>query len=251
MQNDTDLGGPAAAFPPTQCAVLAATASPDPEVRRQAYAALVTAYWKPIYKYIRIKWNASNEDAKDLTQAFLARSLEKTFFERYDPALARFRTYLRTCVDGFVANEQKSAGRIKRGGEVKQLTLDFEEAESEVGRLGRSSASDLDDFFHQEWVRRLFEMAVEGLRRQCQDGDKRVHFALFERYDLEDSEVKESITYAELGAQFGLTTAQVTNYLAWARRRFRALVLDALRASTGNEEEFRAEAARLLGEWQT
>src|SRR5439155_26153422 len=60
-----------------------------------------------------------NEDAKDLTQAFFTRTLEKNSFERYDPAQARFRTYLRTCVDGFVANERKSAGRIKRGGAVQ------------------------------------------------------------------------------------------------------------------------------------
>src|SRR5436305_485517 len=112
MQNDTDLGGPSAAFPATQCAVLAAATSADPQMRQQALATLVTLYWKPIYKYIRIKWKASNEDAKDLTQAFFTRTLQKPCFERYDSAQARFRTYLRICVDGFVANERKAAGRI-------------------------------------------------------------------------------------------------------------------------------------------
>ncbi|HEV3438098.1 MAG TPA: hypothetical protein VG122_12105, partial [Gemmata sp.] len=166
----------------------------------------------------------------------------------YDPALARFRTYLRNCADKFVANEMKSAGRIKRGGAVQLLSLDFEGAESEVESLGRSDTSDSDDFFDRECVRQLFELAVEGLRRQCQEGAKHVHFALFESYDLKDHQAKESITYAALGAKFGLTTTQVTNYLAWARRQFRELVLDALRSSTGNEEEFRIESARLFGE---
>ena len=120
MQPDTDLGGPGAAFPATHLSVLAATASPDPAVRRQAYASLIESYWKPIYQYIRLKWNASNEDAKDLTQSFLAQAIEKPFLDRYEPEIARFRTYLRTCIDRFVANEQKAAGRISRGGTVQQ-----------------------------------------------------------------------------------------------------------------------------------
>jgi RNA polymerase sigma factor (sigma-70 family) len=247
MHHDTDLGGPVGAFPATQCAVIAATASPDPQVREQALAMLVTAYWKPVYKYIRIKWKASNEDAKDLTQAFFTRTLEKDFFERYDPVRARFRTYLRTCLDGFVANERKAAGRIKRGGAMQQLALDFEEAEDEVRLYGRPPATDLDEFFHQEWVRHVLGLAVDELRRQCQAAGKAVHFALFERYDLEGPQIPEKLTYAKLGEQFALSTSEVTNYLACARRQFRSLVLDMLRASTGNEEEFRAEAARLLG----
>ena len=71
--------------------------------------ALIRVYWKPIYTYIRLKWGKDNEDAKDLTQAFFTRALEKEFFQRYDPAKARFRTYLRICVDGFLSNERKSA----------------------------------------------------------------------------------------------------------------------------------------------
>ena len=246
MPNDTDLGGPIGAFPATQCGVIAATASSDPQVRERALATLVTMYWKPIYKYIRIKWKASNEDAKDLTQAFFTQTLEKPFFERYDPARARFRTYLRTCVDGFVSNQRKAAGRIKRGGAVQQLSLDFEGAEGEL-RLQDRPGADFDEFFHQEWVRHLLGLAVEELRRQCQAAGKSVHFALFERYDLEGPEAQETLTYAQLGEQFGLTASQVTNYLASVRRQFRSLVLDVLRASTGNEEEFRLEVARLLG----
>ncbi len=247
MHHDTDLGGPAAAFPATQFTVIAAATSPDPEVRERALATLITAYWKPIYKYIRIKWKASNEDAKDWTQAFFTRMLEKKSFARFDPAQARFRTFLRTCVDHFVTNERKSAGRIKRGGAVQLLSLDFDAAESEVRLLDRAGAADPDEFFHQEWVRHLLGLAVEELRRQCQASDKSLHFALFERYDLDGPESQKPLTYAELGEAFGLTATQVTNYLASVRRQFRALVLDMLRASTGNEEEFRAEAARLLG----
>lgn len=252
MQNDTDLGGPGAQFPATHISVLSATASADRAVRQQAYAALIESYWKPIYKYIRNKWNAANEDAKDLTQSFLAQALEKPFLDHYDPTVARFRTYLRTCIDRFVANEQKSAGRLKRGGGMQRMSLDFAAAEGELGARNHPGTMDGEEIFYREWVRFVFEQAVERLRCRCESSSSphRMHFALFEAFDLADRPTHGALTYAELGQRFGLSETQVTNYLAWARRQFRALVLDALHANTSDEEEFRLEAARLFGERQ-
>lgn len=65
--------------------MVAAAGSVDPEVRRQAFDALVAAYWKLVYKYVRVKWGAGAEDARDLTQELFTRALEKRFFDRYDP----------------------------------------------------------------------------------------------------------------------------------------------------------------------
>jgi DNA-directed RNA polymerase specialized sigma24 family protein len=247
MKGDTDLGGPAACFPATRCSLVRATADPDPQVRRDAFAALVAAYWKPVYKYLRLQKSLANEDAKDLTQAFFARALEKDFFASYDPARARFRTYLRVCLDRFVAKERTAAGRLKRGGGVALLSLDFAGAEGELRHQEPATDGDLEAFFHREWVRSLFGLAVESLREQCAAAGKPVHFALFERYDLDGADAVERPTYAQLAAEFGLPTTQVTNYLAAVRRQFRALVLDRLRATTGSDDEFRAEARALLG----
>jgi RNA polymerase sigma factor (sigma-70 family) len=247
MDHDTDIGGPNGAFPPTRYAVILASSSPDPEARKQAFEALVAAYWKPIYRYIRFKRRKTNEDAKDLTQAFFTRALDKGFFQRFDPAKARFRTYLRVCLDGFLSQEQKSAACGKRGGDRAFLSLDFESAEGDVCGQHLSAQLDSDELFHREWVRSVFSLAVEELRRQCAMANKTVHFALFERYDLEGPDSTYKSTYAELAQEFGLTVSQVTNYLARIRQEFRKLVLEKIRATTGSDEEFRAEAQRLLG----
>jgi hypothetical protein len=90
-------------------------------------------------------------------------------------------------------------------------------------------------------------MAVDDLRRLCERSDKCLHFALFSRYDLDGPDAGEKLTYADLGREFGLSASQVTNYLAFARRQFRTLLLDRLRESTGSDDEFREEARRLLG----
>ena len=246
MTQDTDLGGAIRAFPATRHSAVQQASDANPNVRKQAFEELVTAYWKPIYKYIRVKWNASNEDSKDLTQAFFTRAIEKEFCQGYDPSRASFRTYLRVAVDGFVANERKAAGRIKRGGGISHLSLDFDAAECE---LRGTPAGNPEDLFHREWVRSLFALAVDELRRDCEASGKQTHFQLFERYDLEGPNAPKKPTYSELGVEFGLPTTQVTNHLAAMRRHFRRLVLARIRATTGSDDEFREESERLLGGW--
>lgn len=224
-----------------------AAASADPETRRRGFETLVAAYWKPVYKYLRLKWRVPEEDAEDLTQGFFARAFEKAFFDRFDPQRARFRTYLRTCLDGFVANERQSAHRLKRGGGAEHVSLDFAGAEAELVRHGPPEGGDMDEYFHREWVRSLFALAVEALRRRCTEAGKSMPFALFERYDLDGPDAERRPSYADLAREMGIPETQVTNHLAWARREFRRLVLEALEDATGSEEEFRAEARHLLG----
>jgi hypothetical protein len=63
--------------------------------------------------------------------------------------------------------------------------------------------------------------------------------------DLEDGDSRPS--YRELAARLGVPETKITNDLASARRRFRAIVLETLREVTASEEEFRAEARAVLG----
>lgn len=245
MDQDTNIGGPADSFPLTRRSLVAAVRIGDPAGRERALEGLVAAYWKPIYKYIRRKWNATNEDAKDLTQGFFATTLEKGFVERYTAQRASFRTYLRVCADGYVSNERKAAGRQKRGGEHQFFSLDFEAVDAEFARSARNGSG--EEYFDRECVRSILEQATESLRSTCEQADKMAHFTLFERYDLRQGATDGGPTYEQLAAEVGLTVTQVTNYLAWARQAFRRCVLDVLRERTGDEEEFRDEARRLFG----
>jgi DNA-directed RNA polymerase specialized sigma24 family protein len=231
-------------FPATRHSVLRAVSAADPEVRRQAWDALAQLYWKPVEAYLRLKWRLPPEDAQDLAQSFFARALEKGFFDGYDPERARFRTYLRVCVDRFAANEHASAGRQKRGGGVVHVPLEPGGPEPELG----TSAADDDPeaCFHREWVRAVFGQAVEDLRRECAASGRQTAFAVFERYDLEGPETPGG-TYGTIAAELGLPVTQVTNHLAAMRRAFRRHVLETLRAACGSEDEFRTEARDLLG----
>lgn len=245
MSEDTNIGGAQDRFPLTRASLLVAVRSPQVEERSRALEALISAYWKPVYKYIRIHWNKSNEDAKDLTQEFFTRLLQKDFLDKYDPGRARLRTFLRVCVDGLVQNEHKAAHRLKRGGDAQFHSLDFESAEGELQQLEIPDPESVEDFFNREWARSVFELSLARLRSECDARGKMVHFRLLELYDVEDA--GKDLTYEEVARQFGLKASDVTNYLSYARREFRKIVLEHLRETTATEDEFRREARALLG----
>jgi len=246
MDPDTTIAGNQACFPETRRSAIIGIRSEDPALRDSAAESLIAAYWKPVYKYVRVRWNQSSEGAKDLTQAFFTRALEKEFFNSYDPSKARFRTYLRTCLDAFLANENKAASRIKRGGDARVVSLDFETAEGEI-RQHDIPSNDLspEEYFHREWVRNLFSLALDDLRRESEEHGKQLQYRVFERYDLREE--AENLTYDALAREFGIPATTVTNYLASMRRRLRHHVLDRIRASTATPKDFRSEVRAVLG----
>jgi RNA polymerase sigma factor (sigma-70 family) len=233
-------------FPATRLSVVERTRGGDEAVRRVALATIIEAYWKPVYKYLRVKWSLDPDAAADLTQEFFTTTLEKDVVGKYDPARARFRTYLRLCVDGFAANARKAERRLKRGGGVLLVPLDFETAEGEIARHEPAVDADVDDLFYREWVRALLDRSVSDLKRHAEESGRPVMFEVFAHYDLADDSAARP-TYTEIAATLNLTTATVTNHLAAMRRQFRQIVLERLRELTSSEEEWEAEAARLLG----
>jgi DNA-directed RNA polymerase specialized sigma24 family protein len=230
-------------FPQTRHSVVVAAQSDDPTARSLAIEAITVAYWKPVYKYVRRKWNINGEDAADFTQEFFAHLLEKEFLNSYDSRKGRLRTFLRACADRFFMNQMRDSKRLKRGGGLPHFSLDFEEAERELATVPGSESPEAR--FDKEWVRSLFALGLQRLQASCESGGKMIHFELFELYDLHDADQKPS--YSQLATKFGLATTDVTNYLAFVRREFRRCVLDQLREMTATNQEFRREAQALLG----
>lgn len=239
---ETIVNNSPSGFPTTRYSAIATLREGDASEKHQAWGLLVQMYWKPVYKYLRIKWRKSSEDAEDLTQGFFTSAIEKNFFASYDPTRARFRTFLRTCLDGYAANEAKAARALKRGGGSIFVSLDFHAADIEL----RQTRNSPDDIFEKEWIRSLFSTALDEFRRSCEERGKMIPFQIFEKYDIEkDPAIR--ISYAELSEQFGIPVTTVTNHLSFARREFRKMVLRKLEQISGNQEEFRSDVRRLFG----
>ena len=229
LDPDTAIGGARDRFPSTQLSLIEAAALGLPN---EALERVIALYWKPVYAFIRAKWRTENEAAKDLTQGFFTNALERGFFERFDPAKAAFRTYLRMAVERFAANQYAAEHRQKRGGAVEFAELDDQAAGGESP----------EDLFFREWRRQLFVLALADLREHCAGAGRLTEWRVFEAYDLEEG---ERPSYAELARRHALPDTAVTNYLAWARRTLRAFLTARLRGVTSGDRELHQEMRRL------
>jgi RNA polymerase sigma factor (sigma-70 family) len=228
-------------FPLTRDSIVARVKSDDPKVRAAAWDRVAAVYYKPVYKHLRLKWHTSPEEAEDLAQHFFEKALEREMFATYDPLRARFRTFVRLCVDRLVSNHQQAQRRLKRGGGGAQVSLDAHGAEAELA--GIVEPDDVDRQFDQEWARNVLAISVERLRERLGAAGKEKHFQAFAAYDLAD----ERPSYAEVAERLGLSASDVNNYLVIARRQLRTTVLSVLREVTASEEEFEEESRSLLG----
>ncbi len=107
--------------------VLAAGGDSQTDASSRALETLCQTYWYPLYAFIRHRVGDEHE-AQDLTQAFFERLLEKQTLADADPDRGRFRAFLLTACNRFLANEWHKAHAQKRGGGRQVLSLDFDAA---------------------------------------------------------------------------------------------------------------------------
>ena len=81
----------------------------------EALETLCRTYWYPLYAFIRRKGYDADE-AQDLTQAFFVHLLEKNYFAHADRAKGKFRSFLLSGLNYFLANDRRRGQAVKRGG---------------------------------------------------------------------------------------------------------------------------------------
>jgi DNA-directed RNA polymerase specialized sigma24 family protein len=237
-------------FPRTHVSMVEGLRSDDHTVRVRAFDKVARHYWLAVCAYIHRKWRRDDADAQDLTQSFFLKAQDGDFFMRFDPTRARFRTYLRICVDRFVANELRNAQRLKRGGGAPFAEFLDDGAGEEFPSVDPASVSsevERDDaVFAEAWVHSLITRSVEHLQRALESTGRKLQFAVFAAYDLNRTESGDVPTYAQVAQAHAIPITQVTNYLAVARREFRRVVLEELRNVTASEQELRDDLCELL-----
>src|SRR4051794_26148307 len=90
-------------FATTRWSVVLRAAKQGDRQADDALAFLCGQYWFPLYAYIRRRIADANE-AQDLTQEFFARLLEKNVLDHAAPERGRFRSFLLTSLNNFLAN---------------------------------------------------------------------------------------------------------------------------------------------------
>lgn len=233
----------AGVFPLTNPSVLFRAKSDDVEVRGRAFEQLARVYYRPVYKHLRLMWRKTPEEAEELTQHFFVHALEREIFASYDGSKARFRTFVRVCIDRTTLNYDAAQHAHKRGGKVTFADVDTHEAEAEIAAAECNAGGlDAEAAFEREWARSVLALAVDRTRATLATAGKSRRFEAFALYDLSDDEV----SYADVAAKLHVPVTTVTNDIARARKAFRAAVIAALRELTASDEEFEHEA-RALG----
>jgi RNA polymerase sigma factor (sigma-70 family) len=215
--------------------------------RRRAFEELSLAYWRPVYRTLRVAHGKKREEAEDLTQAFFLGLFEKGTLDRFeaDPESGRFRSLLRSLLDGFVHTAARSARRKKRGGDRRRVELDPDQVAAIEERITRDPGGDP---FEREWRTTVLDQALAAMAREAVSPLWSRRRALLHAYEIEPGGDDARPTYAELARRFSVSPHDVKNDLVAARRRFAELVLDRLRDECKDEREVQEELRALFGD---
>jgi DNA-directed RNA polymerase specialized sigma24 family protein len=142
----------------------------DSEEGRQALSDLCAAYYEPVLAFLRCSLSDSAE-AREMAHAFFAEMLAGAALQAANPAHGRFRSYLLGAVKHFVARQQQSARRLKRGGNRAWVPLE-DEALNAPDPAQRSPEAEFD----RQWAITVLARGLERLQSECEQEGNGVFF---------------------------------------------------------------------------
>ncbi len=226
-------------FATTRWSVVVAARGEDHAPAERALEELCSAYWYPLYAYVRRRGH-SREDAEDLTQSFFAKFLERKNLAGLDAERGRFRAFLLAALKHFLANEWDKTQRKKRGGGIPHLSLDWGTADSQFQLAARATVGP-DQAFDREWAVTLLARTLDDLRAQSVAEGNAAQFDLLKTYLTAGG---GEAPQADIATQLGLEPGAVRAALHRLRRRYRQIlrreVAETLADPAQADEELRA-----------
>jgi RNA polymerase sigma-70 factor (ECF subfamily) len=198
--------------------VQAAGAKPSPETER-ALADLCQRYWFPLYVYVRRRIG-NVEEARDLTQEFFARLLERKIIARADPQRGRFRSFLLTSLQHFLANEWQKQRTQKRGGAQRRLPLDFDSKDSQVS-VEPAHDWTAERLFERQWALTLLDGVLADLRQEYEAAGRTRWFEQLKPFLAGDT---KTAPYADAAAALQVSEGAVRVAAHRLRKRYRELL---------------------------
>ncbi len=208
---------------------------------QSALEALCRAYWYPLYAFVRRK-GYSADDAADLIQEFFAYLLEKDVLAAADQNRGRFRTFLLTVLQRFLAKQRERVGAQKRGGGKRPLSLDAAKGEKRY-RLEPFHELTPERIYQRRWALTLLEQVLQRLQQQY---DERGQGKLFERLQPFLAGSRAGPAYAEIAAEMDLSEGAVKVAVHHLRERYRKLLRDEVAQTLERPEDVDDELDYLL-----
>ncbi len=228
-------------FVTTHWSVVLTAGRSDTTHARAALEKLCQTYWYPLYAYVRRRgYNAA--DAEDLTQGFFARLLDRHSLASADPGRGRFRSFILTAMNHFLATEWEKARAEKRGGGRSILSLELAAAERRYD-LEPADNSSPDKVFDKQWALALLTEVVSRLEDEYRREGKA---ALFTALKETLAGTRESQPYAVLAARLGMNEGAVKVAVHRLRKRYRELLQAEIANTVASPEEAEEEMKHLF-----
>lgn len=207
----------------------------------EALASLCSAYWHPVYSYIRHRGHPAPE-AEDLTQGFFTRLLETNWLGDADRNRGRFRSFLLGAVNHYLSNERDRERSLKRGGGRLPLPLDFVSAEARVSREPADHQTP-ERLFERDWAHALLDLVMAKLRNESWAGGRK---ELFER--LQPFLTGDSLRgcCSQTALDLGMTEGAVKVALHRLRQRYGELLREEILHTVASPAEVDQEILSLL-----
>jgi RNA polymerase sigma-70 factor (ECF subfamily) len=188
-----------------------------------------------VYGFIRAR-GQSPDAARDLTQEFFLRLLDKQFLDAIKAPRGRFRWFLQAAVKNFLANEYDRSQARKRGGSQTFLSLEMEGAE-QMYRIEPADPQTPETLFDRRWGLLLLNRAMERMRTETPNFDR------LQPHLMGD---EDRISYRELAAGLGTTEGAARVAVHRMRRRFGEILREEIAATVLDEAEVDAELQFLM-----
>jgi RNA polymerase sigma factor (sigma-70 family) len=227
-------------FATTRWSLILAAAGPESTRAESALASLCEIYWFPVYAFVR-RTGASVDDARDLTQAFFLKVLEKGYFKEARQERGRFRSFLLTAVRHFLANERDAAYAAKRGGRLLHIPLEFDDGERQY-LIEPVEDETPERMYERRWALTVMDRAMGRLAARYTKPDRQKTFQtlrpLLVGHDPD--------SYAMAAATLDVTEGALRVALHRLRRSFAASLRDVIAETVERPEDVDQELQHLL-----
>jgi RNA polymerase sigma factor (sigma-70 family) len=230
-----------ACFQPTEWSLLRHVKSPDPGEAQAALEKLCAIYWPALYSYIRRKGH-SPEDAKDLTQSFLSRLIQKDWLSRHQDRRSKFRSFLLKFLEHFLSDERDRAGAQKRGGGSVIIPLDAFEAE-ERAAFEPADHTTPEQAYSRRWARSILAQALNRLEAEYNARGKGHLCAALKELN---PGVHGEQSYRDVGERLGMSEQAVKSAVFAFRRRYAVLLREVISDTVADREQLEQEVRELI-----
>jgi DNA-directed RNA polymerase specialized sigma24 family protein len=201
---------------------------------------LCSLYWYPVFAFVRRHGHPADE-AQDLTQGFFARLIEKGDLSAADRSRGRFRSFLLTNCQYFLANERDRALTLKRGSGRVPLSIAVAVAE---GRYEQA-------FSHSETPERLCDRQWSHAPGGSARAPRAEYGAsgkenMFDRLQEFLTGGKDAGTHADAARDLGTSAGAVKVAVHRLRRRYREELRRRVADTVGSDEDVEDELRYLL-----